>query len=184
MISRRASCLRLLWRQEGRQLFEVGRSFGRAVPATGWERAASRAPREPDARGAAHETVWLPPGVDAGSWTSAVAGFAVPAVRSTHGEGDAPLAHSARCASALLRFFFLLVGLPPQHHQRGVGHQRERHIAVPGMPGAHFILIESHLPFGLFVALFDLEAPAGHTHQLGKRRLGWTRSPKVGLACS
>ncbi len=85
---------------------------------------------------------------------------------------------------ALLRFFFLLVGLPPQHHQRGVGHQRERHIAVPGMPGAHFILIESHLPFGLFVALFDLEAPAGHTHQLGKRRLGWTRSPKVGLACS
>src|SRR5258708_3878215 len=101
MISRRASCLRLLWRQEGRQLFEVGRSFGRAVPATGWERAASRAPREPDARGAAHETVWLPPGGDAGSWTSAVAGFAVPAVRSTHGEGDAPLAHSARCAPAL-----------------------------------------------------------------------------------
>src|SRR5258708_23592585 len=101
MISRRASCLRLLWRQEGRQLFEVGRSFGRAVPATGWERAASRAPREPDAGGAAHETVWLRPGVDAGSWTSAVAGFAVPAVRSTHGEGDAPLAHSARCAPAL-----------------------------------------------------------------------------------
>lgn len=67
MISRRASCLRLLWRQEGGQLFEVGRSFGRAVPATGWERATSRAPREPDARGAAHETVWLPPGVDARS---------------------------------------------------------------------------------------------------------------------
>ncbi len=125
------------------------------MPATEWERAADRTLREPDASGAAHETAWLPPGGDAGNQTSAVAGSAALAVPRAYAGGDAPLAHSARCACALLRFFFLLVGLPLQYHQRGVGHQRERHIAIPGAKGTHFILIESHLTLGVFVALFN-----------------------------
>jgi len=53
----------------------------------------------------------------------------------------APLAHSRRSAPPGGRFFSRLAGLALQHHQDRIRQQRQRHIAIPGLPGAYLVVI-------------------------------------------
>src|SRR5258708_6135715 len=101
---------------------------------------------------------------------------------------DSPSACNKRRTSGTLSstrssvppLFFQRASLPLQHHQSRVGEQGQRHIAVPGAPRTHFILIESYFALGLFIAFFNLPTAACHAHYLGQRRLDGTRHPVVG----
>src|SRR5260370_20745848 len=68
-------------------------------------------------------------------------------------------------------FFFLLAELGAG--QPGMGHHRERDMAIPAVPEAHFILIQAGLPFGLFNALLHRVAGGSHPHQRLERGLRW-----------
>ena len=112
------------------------------------------------------------------------AASAVPRTRPAHAVSDALPAHSAQSAPGSLPFFFQGAGLPLHHDEGGVGEQGQRHIAVPGAPRAHFILVEPYFSLGLFIALLNLPPAAGHAYHLRQRRPGGTGLPGSRLAWS
>jgi len=60
-----------------------------------------------------------------------------------------------------------------QHGEVGVRQQGEGDVPVPAGPGAHLVLVEADLALGVFEAVLDDPAGAGHLHQFGERgRLG------------
>src|SRR5260370_14117103 len=63
----------------------------------------------------------------------------------------APRARSTRQAHRLRNFFSLLPELDSV--QPRISHHRDRHVPIPAVPGAHFVLIEAGLPVGLLDAL-------------------------------
>ena len=58
------------------------------------------------------------------------------------------------------------------------------HVAIPGPKAAHFILIQPHLPFGLFQAYFDAPPTTCDTHRLVQRVSHWPAHPIVGAQAS
>src|SRR6266581_211570 len=72
-------------------------------------------------------------------------------------------APSSQQAHRLRSFFSLLPQLDTG--QPGMGHHRQGDMAIPAVPEAHFILIQTCFPFGLFDALLDRVAAGGHLHQ-------------------
>src|SRR6266567_549640 len=73
--------------------------------------------------------------------TTTVASPAGPRAHAAPGASGAARAHSARHARHLVPFFFLR----PRYDQHGMGKPRQRDVAIPGCPGAYFILIQPHL---------------------------------------
>ena len=49
--------------------------------------------------------------------------------------------------------------------QEGVCEEHERHVSVPTVPAADFVVIEADLAFGRLEALLDGPAGAGHANQ-------------------
>src|SRR6266568_5052724 len=89
-----------------------------------------------------------------------------------------PPAPSTRQAHQLWSFFFLLAELDAG--QPGMGHHRERDVAIPAVPEAHFILIQARLPFGLFNALLNRITGRGHAHQRLQRGFGGSIGQIIG----
>src|SRR2546430_4370785 len=73
------------------------------------------------------------------------------------------LAPSTRQAHQFLHFFSLL--LPPDAGEPGMSHHRERHVPVPTVPEAYFILIQSRFSLGLFNTLLHGITLARHVRQ-------------------
>lgn len=124
--------------------------------------------RVPDEHDAGCGSAWLPLDAVVGSATSVILALAVLQVPVEPGRSDAVQPHSAGCFPARFHFFFLCVGLSPQHCQDGVSQQDEGHVPIPGPKTSHFILIQPDFSFCLFIAFFDPPSTSSHAHQFGK----------------
>src|SRR5260221_747888 len=132
--------------------------------ATGWAQGVEMTAEEPDAPGAPHASAEPRPDACAENATTTAAARAGRLAPAAHAPADAVRPHSVRCSPARCHFFFLR--LCAQHHQDGMGQERQRDMAVPGAKAAHLILVESHFALGFFKALrnfppasFQLDQP-------------------------
>src|SRR5260221_3501932 len=145
--------------------------------ATGWAQGVERPAGTPDAPAAPQATPEPGPDACAETATTTAAARAGRLAPAAHAPADAVRPHSVRCSPARCHFFFLR--LCAQHHQDGMGQERQRDMAVPGAKAAHLILVESHFAFGFFKAFLDFPTAACHAHQLRKPRLSGTCRPVV-----
>src|SRR6266487_2969681 len=121
----------LLRRQERAYLLPVLGSRAQGHPASARKSAGLPTPRVLGEHGAADGNVVLAPDAGAGSATSAGGVLVAPLTRSAHATSGAPPARSTRPTGSRLHFFFLRAGQCSHHHQSGVGHQSQRHVAIP-----------------------------------------------------
>src|SRR5919108_4934118 len=71
--------------------------------------------------------------------------------------------------------------LPSQLGQERVGQQRQGDMAMPAIPAADLILVQSRLAFALLEALLDRPARTGDAGQRAERRLWRSVAQVVGL---
>jgi len=124
----------------------TGLRSSRVGPAREWDAGWSRKEVAPDEPGGLDGSVWPLPGAYVESVTTTDASPAVPRAHAALGATAAARLHSTRCAGHLF-LFFSCVRITTS---TGMSQQGQGHVPIPGRPGTHFIVIQSHLAFGLF----------------------------------
>ena len=71
-------------------------------------------------------------------------------------------------------------GLIPDHRQVSVSQRRQGDVAIPAIPSAYLVLVQSHLSLGLLEAFLDGPAAVRHLHQLRHCGAGWAEANVVG----
>ena len=71
-------------------------------------------------------------------------------------------------------------GLIPDHRQVSVSQHRQGDVAIPAIPSAYLVLVQSHLSLGRLEAFLDGPAAARHLHQLRHCGTGRAEANVVG----